>query len=123
MSAAVTHRRELADALVATGAVRSLWVRRAFEDTPREHFVPRFYRWESGQKVLVDGTDPHHRDDWLRGVYTDDVLTVQLTSAPDMADDAGAPTSSSSMPTVMAGMLEALDLRPGHRVLEIGTGT
>ncbi|MGI9002145.1 MAG: methyltransferase domain-containing protein, partial [Pseudonocardia sp.] len=42
---------------------------------------------------------------------------------PDMADDAGAPTSSSSMPTVMAGMLEALDLRPGHRVLEIGTGT
>ncbi|MFN2495170.1 MAG: methyltransferase domain-containing protein [Pseudonocardiaceae bacterium] len=27
------------------------------------------------------------------------------------------------MPTVMAGMLEALDLQPGHRVLEIGTGT
>jgi protein-L-isoaspartate(D-aspartate) O-methyltransferase (PCMT) len=26
------------------------------------------------------------------------------------------------MPTVMAGMLEALDLQPGHRVLEIGTG-
>jgi protein-L-isoaspartate O-methyltransferase len=26
------------------------------------------------------------------------------------------------MPTVMAGMLEALDLQPGHRVLEISTG-
>ncbi len=59
----------------------------------------------------------------MRGVYTDEVLTVHLTPAPDLAPGAGAPTSSSSMPTVMAGMLEALDLLPGHRVLEIGTGT
>lgn len=32
-------------------------------------------------------------------------------------------TSSSSMPTIMAIMLEQLDLKPGQRVLEIGTGT
>ena len=124
MTAAVMHRRDLAGALVASGAVRSHWVRRAFEETSRETFVPRFYRRsESGRKMLVDGTDPRQRDEWLRGVYTDDVLRVQLTPAPDLVDGAGAPTSSSSMPTVMAGMLEALDLQPGHRVLEIGTGT
>ncbi|MGQ0779178.1 MAG: methyltransferase domain-containing protein [Pseudonocardiales bacterium] len=51
------------------------------------------------------------------------VIIVQLTPAPDIVNQAGAPPSSSSMPTVMAGMLEALDLQPGHRVLEIGTGT
>ncbi len=87
-------------------------------------FVPRFYRSESGREVLVDGADPRQHDEWLRGVYTDDVLTVQLTTAPDLAEGAaGAPTSSSTMPTVMAGMLEALDVQRGHRVLEIGTGT
>jgi protein-L-isoaspartate(D-aspartate) O-methyltransferase len=123
MTSAVEHRRNLASALSAGGAVRSPWLRRAFEDTPRETFVPRFYRTELGREVLVDGTDPRQHQEWLRGVYTDDVLMVQLTPAPDLVDRAGAPTSSSSMPTVMAGMLEALDLQPGHRVLEIGTGT
>jgi protein-L-isoaspartate O-methyltransferase len=120
----IAHRWDFADALVFNGVVHSPWLRRAFQDTPREVFVPRFYRrLESGQKVLVDGTDPAQREQWLRGVYTDEALTVQLTPAPDLVDRAGAPTSSSSMPTVMAGMLETLDLQPGHRVLEIGTGT
>lgn len=124
MKDAVAHRRELADALVASGAVHSSWLQRAFQDTPREAFVPRFYRrLASGQKVLVEGTDPAQRRQWLSGVYADEALTVQLTPAPDLVDRAGAPTSSSSMPTVMAGMLEALDIQPGHRVLEIGTGT
>ncbi|MGH3702598.1 MAG: methyltransferase domain-containing protein [Pseudonocardiaceae bacterium] len=123
MTNTVEQRRNLASALVAGGAVRSPWLRQAFEDTPREMFVPRFYRSVAGREVLVDGTDPQQHEQWLRGVYTDEVLTVQLTPAPDLAYRAGAPTSSSSMPTVMAGMLEALDLRLGHRVLEIGTGT
>lgn len=123
MTSAVAHRRDLASGLVAGGVVRSRWLRRAFEETPREMFVPRFYRSEYGREVLLDGTDPQQQQEWLRGVYTDAALTVQLTPAPDLAHGAGAPTSSSSMPTVMAGMLEALDLQPGHRVLEIGTGT
>jgi protein-L-isoaspartate O-methyltransferase len=124
MTATLTRRRELAGALVASGVVRSPWLRRAFEETPREVFVPRFYRRSApGQRVLVDGTDPAQREEWIHGVYTDDALTVRLTPAPDLVDPAGAPTSSSSQPTVMAGMLEALDLQPGHRVLEIGTGT
>ena len=61
----MVHCRELAVAWVTAGAVRSPWVRQAFEETPWDNFVPRFYRWESGQKVLVDGTDPRHHDEWL----------------------------------------------------------
>jgi protein-L-isoaspartate(D-aspartate) O-methyltransferase len=34
-----------------------------------------------------------------------------------------APASSSSQPALMAAMMEALDLRPGMRVLEVGAGT
>ncbi len=44
MTAAVALRRKLVSELVASGAVRSPWLQRAFEDTPREVFVPRFYR-------------------------------------------------------------------------------
>ena len=33
------------------------------------------------------------------------------------------PISSSSQPSMMARMLTALDVAPGHRVLEIGAGT
>jgi protein-L-isoaspartate(D-aspartate) O-methyltransferase len=38
-------------------------------------------------------------------------------------DETGQPISSSSQPTIMAIMLDQLDLAPGQRVLEIGAGT
>lgn len=38
-------------------------------------------------------------------------------------DADGVAVSSASAPGVVAGMLEQFDVRPGHRVLEIGTGT
>ncbi|MGH4014580.1 MAG: methyltransferase domain-containing protein [Pseudonocardiaceae bacterium] len=123
MTRASAFAGELADALVASGAVRSAWLRRAFEEIPRHVFVPRFYRSEAGGEVLVDGDSAAQRDEWLRGVYQDEALTVQLTQAHGEPAAAGRPTSSSSAPAVMAGMLEALDLQPGHRVLEVGTGT
>lgn len=38
-------------------------------------------------------------------------------------DPGGTAVSSASAPGIVAGMLEQLGVRPGHRVLEIGTGT
>ncbi|MGH3932646.1 MAG: hypothetical protein ACRDTF_22035 [Pseudonocardiaceae bacterium] len=38
-------------------------------------------------------------------------------------DAEGVAVSSASAPGVVAGMLEQLDVQPGHRVLEIGAGT
>jgi protein-L-isoaspartate(D-aspartate) O-methyltransferase len=119
MTATVPLRQRLVNHLVEHGMIRSPWVRQAFADTPREVFVPRFRR-RYPDHGMVDGADPGQADVWIENVYTDQVLVVQVKPA---RDGATAPTSSSSEPTVMAGMLEALDLRPGHRVLEIGTGT
>ncbi len=48
--------------------------------------------------------------------YADIAVTVKT-------NDAGTAISSASQPTIVAAMLELSDLRPGHRVLEIGTGT
>jgi len=48
--------------------------------------------------------------------YRDEALVIKC--GPD-----GMPVSSSSQPAMMARMLDQLGLRPGHRVLEIGTGS
>lgn len=47
-----------------------------------------------------------------------------VTQVDDGAENGpGLPTSSSSAPSIMAAMLDALDVRPDQWVLEIGTGT
>lgn len=47
--------------------------------------------------------------------YSDDAVPTRIVD--------GVATSSASQPSMMAIMLDQLDVRPGHRVLEIGTGT
>lgn len=102
-----TARACLARQLTAPG---DPW-RAALEDVPRHVFVPSFLRRIAGQWESLAGDDPGYLD----AVYADRALTTQV------ADD--LPTSSSSRPSLMLAMLRALDVRDGHRVLEIGTGT
>lgn len=77
--------------------------RAAFLSVPRRVFVPCYYQGQA----LVDAGDE---------VYEDTALVTHR-------DANGIIASSSSQPSIMAAMLEALDLQPGMRVLEIGTGT
>ena len=51
----------------------------------------------------------------LEVIYSDDAIVTH--------DEGGVPTSSSSQPSLMARMLEQLEVGPGDRVLEIGAGT
>ncbi|MGH2681058.1 MAG: protein-L-isoaspartate O-methyltransferase family protein [Actinomycetota bacterium] len=80
-------------------AIRSGPVRDAFLATPRERFIPDVLETRG-----------------IRAVYRNEAF-------PTMTDSVGNPISSSSEPGVMASMLEEMRLEPGHRVLEIGTGT
>jgi protein-L-isoaspartate(D-aspartate) O-methyltransferase len=75
---------------------------------------------------------PLYRDDdpdrWLWLTYAtgyDDYVITQVDDGhPAGPGHGGAmPTSSASSPVIVAVMLAALDAHPGHRVLEIGTGT
>jgi protein-L-isoaspartate(D-aspartate) O-methyltransferase len=86
--------------LMAEGAIHRPSVRRAFLAEPRERYVPEI--------AELDG---------LEAVYRPEAALVTAR------DRNGAALSSSSAPGVMAPMLEALQLRPGLRVLEIGAGT
>lgn len=111
-------RVRLVEQLVADGNLRSDSWRRAFESVPRHVFVPAFYRQarQPGQFERISSENPATYSDWINSVYDDDVLFTQI-------DSTGAATSSSTTPGLMALMLEALDLKDGMKVLEIGTGT
>jgi protein-L-isoaspartate(D-aspartate) O-methyltransferase len=106
----------LAEQLRRNGAIRSDAVERAFRSIPRHVFVTAYHVGRD-RRVEVPG-DRTPDAETLDVVYSDRAL---ITRRP--MDDAGAGMSSSSEPSLMARMLEALDLRPGVRVLEIGTGT
>ncbi len=108
----------LANELESQGHLTDPRWRAAIEAVPRHVFVPEFY--DDDQK-LVDGADPAQHDCWLNAVYSDVPLVTQITQLP--GTDIDWPTSSSSMPSLMVDMLEALAVADGHRVLEIGTGT
>jgi len=112
---AAALRGRLAAALADAGGLTDRAWRAAFEDVPRHVFVPYFYRSGPDGQRKVTGEDPDLREEWLKAVYEDRALVTHLID--------GNTASSSSQPSVMAVMLEALQVSAGMRVKEIGTGT
>jgi protein-L-isoaspartate(D-aspartate) O-methyltransferase len=88
-------REALVQTLQRSGAIRSPALAAAFRNVPRHRFLPGV--------ALADA-------------YRDDAIITRR-------DPTGLPSSSSSQPSIMAIMIEQAGLEPGHRVLEIGTGT
>jgi protein-L-isoaspartate(D-aspartate) O-methyltransferase len=88
-------RNALADRLRDQGTVRTGRVEAALRTVPREKFVPAV----PVEKAYAD--EP---------VYTKN-------------DGDGASISAASQPTIVAMMLEQLQVEPGQRVLEVGAGT
>jgi protein-L-isoaspartate(D-aspartate) O-methyltransferase len=108
-------RIQLVQHLCATGNVHSERLAQAFLAIKREAFVTQFFEQE-GFVWKVRTMEQYPASDWINAIYRDEPLVTWV----DAQNRVG---SSSSAPTAMAMMLEALDLQPGHRVLEIGTGS
>jgi methyltransferase of ATP-grasp peptide maturase system len=113
-----SRARALAADLAAAGQLLDPRWLLAFEQTPRHLFVPRFYRDESS---IVDGDDPGSRGEWLAAVYSDESLTTQQAHVP--GTNLMWPTSSSTRPSLMARMLDLLQVTDDAQIAEIGTGT
>jgi methyltransferase of ATP-grasp peptide maturase system len=116
--------RQLADQLTAAGKLTSAAWREAVCAVPRHEFAPEVFRQDrvdqyDGTWRLLDTTTVAGRQEWLDQVYS----TAVLITALDRTSDPPRMLSTSSMPGLMTRMLEALDVRDGNRVLEIGTGT
>ncbi|MCW2914403.1 MAG: Protein-L-isoaspartate(D-aspartate) O-methyltransferase [Actinomycetia bacterium] len=110
-------RRALVAKLTEDGSLRDpRWIA-AFQAVPRHVFVPRFLldRTHTNTYEPVDATDPAQHREWLERVYSDEPLVTRV--------DGMFSVSSSSQPSLMADMLETLQITGAERVLEIGTGT
>lgn len=93
--AAAQARRRLVDHLTDRGRIPDPAIRDALLAVPREVFLP--------------GCP-------LSQAYADQAVSIAR-------DADGRTISSASQPSMIALMLGQLDVRPGHRVLEIGTGS
>jgi protein-L-isoaspartate O-methyltransferase len=110
-------RLRLAQQLADRGILGSPGWCSAFQRVPRHLFVPRYHRLVDGERRLFDGSRPERREEWLAGAYSDEPLVTSFD-----AQNPTAPSTSSSMPALMALMLEWLVVEEGSSVLEIGTG-
>jgi protein-L-isoaspartate(D-aspartate) O-methyltransferase len=103
--------------LKTEGAIRSPAVERAFRSVERHRLLETFYHRpvEAPDFALVQHDPEHPHPEHLKLIYADAALATRLVD--------GMPASSTSQPSLVAQMLELLDLTPGLRVLEIGAGT
>jgi protein-L-isoaspartate O-methyltransferase len=98
------------------------------DEVPRDLFIPGIV-WvdietgccRCGLIALSQQDDPQRWAELLRG---NEPVITQVDEGRTAAGDTGwSPSSSCSKPSIVAEMLAALDVQPGHAVLEIGTGT
>ncbi|MCZ7413050.1 methyltransferase domain-containing protein [Streptomyces sp. WMMC897] len=110
----------LAQQLADAGHLTDDW-HEAFTQVRREDFIPA--------RIWVRATDGYHPvdrathpDRWRELANSDTALVTQVADPPGTPTPL-TPTSSASMPRIVAHMLDHLDVHDGARVLEIGTGT
>ncbi|GAA2313254.1 hypothetical protein Scani_79210 [Streptomyces caniferus] len=119
--------------LEAAGALGAGPVREALLALPREVLMPQAYvrrsalderppRWD-----LLDWSKPGDREELLAVLYSGESVPIQhnaesLLGRTGRARSGGVITSMSTVMSLTASLLQELDLRPGHRVLDIGTG-
>ncbi|MFI8848703.1 ATP-grasp peptide maturase system methyltransferase [Streptomyces sp. NPDC053499] len=125
-------RKALALALAEDGLLAEPAWRAAVETVPRHQFVPGFYlpgeRDETGLTAWEPVTAELDYDRWLTTAYSDTTLITQFDGEePDWKSPAerhgGAPSSSSTLPSLVMRMWADVEIAAGHTVLEIGTGT
>ncbi len=103
------------DELKAAGAVESAAVQRALGTVERHRLLETFYYRDAEGRQTVKHDPGRPRRDHLALIYADTALATRYID--------GRPASSTSQATLVARMLELLDLSPGMKVLEVGAGT
>jgi protein-L-isoaspartate(D-aspartate) O-methyltransferase len=104
------------DELKAAGAFGSAAVERALRTVERHRLLETFYhRGAEGVMTKVEHHPGQPRRDHLALVYADNALVTWRID--------GQPASSTSQASLVARMLELLDLSEGLKILEVGAGT
>ncbi|MEW2530291.1 ATP-grasp peptide maturase system methyltransferase [Streptomyces sp. NPDC047071] len=126
-------REAMTMALAEDGVLADPAWHHAVATVPRHRFVPGFFLPrdqvdQQGLTVWEPVTAESDRDRWLAAAYSNTTLITQFDGDNvDWTDPAvrhgGAPTSSSTLPSLVVRMWADADVQEGHTVLEIGTGT
>ena len=108
---ALRLNQDFVEMLRASRSLKSESIAQALLNTPRHLFLDRMHTDNSGMRFRkVDPKHPTKRQ--LERIYSDEALLTRKS-----------PPSSTSQPTLVVQMLEALDVQTGDRILEIGAGT
>jgi methyltransferase of ATP-grasp peptide maturase system len=122
---AQTRLLNLAEQFTTEGILRTPVWREVFQRTWRHPYVPSYYPERDAPCLLC--IDPQRRGEWLDAVYSNTTLITKVVQVPlsrELRPGTGVMyTSSSTLPSLILRMLEALDVTDGCRVLEIGTGS
>ncbi|MFF2526115.1 methyltransferase domain-containing protein [Streptomyces liangshanensis] len=102
--------------LVGRGLLSPRW-RAVWEGLPRERFIPP-HVWRQDRERCVPVAPGR---EWRDLVHSDEPVVTQVDDG--QGDGPGIATSSNSQPSMVARMLQLLDVRDGDKVLEIGTAT
>lgn len=126
-------RADMVERLEVAGDLRAGLVRDALLVLPRQVLMPQAYvrRTADGEKPprwdLLDWAAPQDRAELLKVLHSGASVLVQHDGEALLGRARGTRSGATitSMSTVMgltASVLDELDLRPGHRVLDVGTG-
>ncbi|WP_274561987.1 methyltransferase domain-containing protein [Streptomyces spiramyceticus] len=106
----------LVELLAKQGLMSERW-REVWERIPRHLFIPPTI-WRQGPGRCEPVTT---EAEWWQLVYRDEPVVTQVDDGA--TDGPGVATCSNSQPSMVATMLQHLDVQDGEKVLEIGTGT
>ncbi len=128
MTDAEALRQGMVEGLAQRGELDERW-RVTFTEVARHEFIPELvWRYDRDTDAHCDLVPVRRSDDpqwWLEQAYANASVYTQVDDGHPIGEDGCGRelTSSASMPAVVAQMLAALEVEPGMRVLEIGTGT
>ncbi|TJZ42752.1 protein-L-isoaspartate(D-aspartate) O-methyltransferase [Streptomyces piniterrae] len=115
---------DLGRALLSAGVLTPDWAP-TYEAVPRSAFLPDLiwpFDMAAGRSRAVSKTDDPAG--WQGYADADVPIVTQWDDGRHSGTEPGeVSTSSASMPSVVFSMLRDLDVRPGARAMEIGTGT
>ncbi|MFG2666641.1 protein-L-isoaspartate O-methyltransferase [Streptomyces sp. NPDC048387] len=127
------QRAGMVDRLTADGVLTDALLRNALLHVRREVLLPHAYVRVSGPGAdpidwrLLDGSHPDDRQEWLELIHSDDSILLQrdgepLDALPRGPVTGGHMTSMSTYTPATVEALQAMELGPGQRYLELGPG-
>ncbi|MFF8036083.1 hypothetical protein [Streptomyces sp. NPDC016626] len=132
-SGSAAARAAMVARLAESGELRPGPVREALLALPRQVLMPQAYVRRSAPDEtppcwdLLDFSRPADREELLERLHSGDSVAIQHDGEPILGRVSGprrggAITAMSSTMSLTADLLQQLDLRPGQRVLDVGTG-